>query len=552
MKSLFLLLLCFGLLIMCIVMSLMIVYIIQLKKKANNAQKNNYSDPTLMNYNQNTQLISEEEMRTVSLVNSSMSEDQLVLTQEQFVSNISNTFDNQLELQPLKEGDLLSNKYRIDSVLGSGAQGCVYVCTNIELGNQWAVKHFSGSLNEKEILVKLNHVSLPKIADLFEEKRGTFIIESLIEGKSLDDRIKEGEVFQEKEVISWMIQLCEALQYIHNKNILHMDIKPKNILITDDSKAILIDFGIAAHKEGDEKYPIYGYSPLFSSPEQEGGLCKIDERSDLYALGATFYYLFTKNSPKVKIDIKNFAPFLSDEFASIIHRCLDKNMDSRFYSANDLKVTLLNLHNKNTRINKNTTIYIGVTGTSVGVGVTHTSLLFAHTLSLQKYKTAIVEMTNNNCFKHLVDSEREKDDDVYITMNDIDIYEYQEDPLKFNILYNKRYDYIIYDFGSMTFIGEEFSEKKSELKQRNFTEFLRCDKKVIVVGLQLWQVDGIKLLYERKDIINNTNFTLVFPQAEVDKDFRKTFYQAKCSSIPFCEPFKRNRDIETLIKNIIT
>lgn len=543
----------FGFLIL-IVMACLIAYIIKLKKKEKILLTNNKETPSIFEMNHTTQMMNNEDMCTIAFSQQNTCVEESTMTQSLPQQNISNTSnqDKQVNLPSLKEGDLLNNKYRVESILGSGAQGCVYVCTNIELGNQWAVKHFNGSLNEKEILVKLNHVSLPKIADLFEDKRGTFIIESLIEGKSLDELLKEGEIFQEKDVINWMIQLCEALHYIHNKNILHMDIKPKNVLITEDSKAVLIDFGIAIYKEDNEDYKVFGYSPVFSSPEQENGINKVDERTDLYAIGATFYYLFTKNSPKIKIDIKNFSPFLSDEFASIIHRCLETNIENRFYSANDLKVTLLNLQNKNTRINKNTTIHIGVIGTCVGVGVTHTSLLFAKVLSQQKYKTAIVEMTDNNCFNHVVDNEKEKDDDVYITMNDIDFYKYQENPLKLHILYNKNYDYIIYDFGSMTFFGEDITEKKNELKQKNFTEFLRCDKKVIAVGLQLWQIDGVKLLYERKEIINNKNFALVFPLVEGEKDFKKEFNNVMCYNIPCCEPFTNNKTIEKVIKNIIT
>ncbi len=254
-------------------------------------------------------------------------------------------YQNAAKFQSLKEGDLLNNKYKIESILGTGAQGSVYVCTNIDLGNQWAVKHFNGSMNEKEILVKLNHVSLPKIADIFQDDKGSYIIESFIEGKSLDDLFKEREQFNEEEVTQWMVQLCEALQYVHSKNILHMDIKPKNILVTEDSRAILIDFGISAHKSEDknESYKVYGYSPLFCSPEQEGGKGAVDIRSDLYSLGATIYYLLTKHSPKQAKKIREYCPYLSTEFSGIIEKSVQSDKDLRFETVASLKEALLGL-----------------------------------------------------------------------------------------------------------------------------------------------------------------------------------------------------------------
>ncbi|PKM67831.1 MAG: hypothetical protein CVU95_04065 [Firmicutes bacterium HGW-Firmicutes-2] len=540
-------------LILVAIIIVLVGYIVKLKNKIKHEQTSSKLTTTSISDLNTTRLT--EEMGTILLSDTCGEQElQTALQSNLTETNASNTMSQTLprEGPSIKEGDLLNNKYRIDHILGSGSQGSVYVCTNVELGNQWAVKHFSGSMNEKDILVKLNHVSLPKIADLFEDKRGIFIIESLVEGQSLYTLLNEGENFQEKDVINWMVQICEALQYIHNKNILHMDIKPQNILITEDNKVILIDFGIATYIDKDEEdYITYGYSPIFSSPEQEGGLKKVDERSDIYALGATMYYLFTRISPKNNHNIKDFCPFLSDEFASIIHTCLEKDSQMRFFSANELKKILLDLQNKNTRMNKNTTIHIGITGTCVGAGVTHTAFLCGGVLAQQKYKTAVVEMTDVNCFKFIVESEKDYDEDLFTTMNHIDIYKYQEDMKNMQEVYKKNYDYIIYDFGSMTFFGEDSSDKKSLLKQANFTEFIRCDRKIVVVGMQFWQVDGIKAIYEKSELFNHHNFVFAFPIINGAKTFKKRFKSVKCVDIPCCEPFKKSQEVDKIINNIL-
>lgn len=252
--------------------------------------------------------------------------------------------DEKVDYVPQK-GDLLNGKYRVERVLGSGAQGSVFVCTNIELGNTWAAKYFNGSLNEKDILVKLNHNCLPKISDLFHDEGGSYIIESYVEGLSMDSYLKINDQVSEDMVIDWMIQLCDALNYIHSKNILHMDIKPHNVIVTEDNQAILIDFGIATHinDKNSESYKVYGYSPVYCSPEQKDSSLAVDERSDLFSLAATAIHVLTKQT---KISTKALNEARSDislPFIELLDKCLSKYKDERYHNALDLKNALMSI-----------------------------------------------------------------------------------------------------------------------------------------------------------------------------------------------------------------
>ncbi|MDO4766009.1 MAG: serine/threonine-protein kinase [Eubacteriales bacterium] len=243
----------------------------------------------------------------------------------------SQTASGKKAYQALQAGAVVNEKYRVERVLGEGAQGSVYVCTNIELGNMWAMKHFQGGLNEKDILVKLNHVSLPKIADVFTDGDDRYIVESFVEGFPLHKFAeKNGESFHEDMAIAFMIQLAEALQYIHKQNIIHMDIKPQNIIITEDLKAILIDFGIASLRDGEKAktYEIRGYTPSFASPEQIAFQKDIDERTDIYSLGATIAYIFRKIP-------------LGKEFTQILNRCMSEDKEHRYSDVKSLRDALL-------------------------------------------------------------------------------------------------------------------------------------------------------------------------------------------------------------------
>lgn len=252
-------------------------------------------------------------------------------------------------------GKILNGKYRIEKQLGRGGMGCVYLCTNIELGNLWAIKYISRwesnssfLLAEEEILKKLNHISLPKIIDVFYDEMGTYIVESYIEGITLEEKLKVEGYFAENTVIEWAKQLCEVLIYLHGMEphpIIYRDMKPSNIIITRDNRAAIIDFGISREYKGETaKDTFIAGTCTYAAPEQLTAGGYTDPRTDIYSLGVTLYHLLTGMVPEysaLSLGVHN--PDISPEMDYIVRKCMQKNLEDRYQNAEELKADLDNI-----------------------------------------------------------------------------------------------------------------------------------------------------------------------------------------------------------------
>lgn len=200
-------------------------------------------------------------------------------------------------------GELLNERYRIDSELGRGGMGVVYQGYDIKLERDVAVKILSelglGTeghsrlIREAQSVAKLNHPNIVTIYDVGEYEKTPFIVMELIEGHSLHEHPPENI----EETISITRQLCAALEHAHDQGIIHRDIKPENVLITPNHQIKLMDFGLARTdasiltQEGAIVGTIY-----YISPEQVQGK-QVDGRTDLYALGVMLYEFTTGELP---------------------------------------------------------------------------------------------------------------------------------------------------------------------------------------------------------------------------------------------------------------
>jgi serine/threonine-protein kinase len=161
---------------------------------------------------------------------------------------------------------------------------------------------------EASILARLDYPNLPKVSDMFVERRREYLVMDFVGGQDLrqlmEEKRRRGEFLDEEQVLQWADQLCDALEYLHSQDppVLHRDIKPANIKLTPGGLIKLVDFGLVKLLAADDSNTVtvlqgrgtVAYTPL----EQYGGdTGHTDVRSDIYSLGATLYHLLTNQPP---------------------------------------------------------------------------------------------------------------------------------------------------------------------------------------------------------------------------------------------------------------
>ena len=210
----------------------------------------------------------------------------------------------------LNSGDILFNRYRIVHLVGQGGFGAVYRAWDLSLKVPVAVKENLDTSaeaqrqfeHEAQLLAPLRHPNLPRVSDhFFVPGQGQYLVMDFVEGRSLEALLAErGGPLGEAEALGWIAQVCDALEYLHTRTppIIHRDIKPQNIIVAADGRAMLVDFGISKAYDPTLKTTrgARAVTPGYSPPEQYG-LGTTDARSDVYALGATLYTLLTGAPP---------------------------------------------------------------------------------------------------------------------------------------------------------------------------------------------------------------------------------------------------------------
>ncbi|MBA2591743.1 MAG: protein kinase [Pseudomonadota bacterium] len=246
----------------------------------------------------------------------------------------------------LAPGEVLQGRYRVSSVLGKGGFAATYLVTDERLqGKRRALKELPRDLydeHETALLARLRHPAIPDISDRFEIDGMVYLVLEFGGTESLEgERKAKGGTIAAERLVPWMRQLCEVLAYLHGQTppIVHRDLKPENILLDEDDRIMLIDFGIA--KESAElavtRTLARSVSHGFSPPEQVLGT-GTDQRSDVYALGATMYALLTGTVPpaahervagKDLMAPRVLNPAIPEALEAAILRALDLNLNRR-------------------------------------------------------------------------------------------------------------------------------------------------------------------------------------------------------------------------------
>ncbi len=231
-------------------------------------------------------------------------------------------------VQHLSVGTKLQGEaYTIRKVLGQGGFGITYLCSS-RRGGKFAIKELflhgycirqgntvqtikkdyqsdkNKFLEEGQLLSEFQHSSIVRVFTWFEENNSAYIVMEYVEGRTLLKLLEEsGQPLPELEAVNYIVAISEALRIVHQANVLHRDIKPDNIMVTNDSRVVLIDFGaardfIADKTQTHSEILTPGYAPL----EQYGDRLKRGSYTDIYALGATLYHLLTGEPPAPATD----------------------------------------------------------------------------------------------------------------------------------------------------------------------------------------------------------------------------------------------------------
>jgi serine/threonine protein kinase len=264
--------------------------------------------------------------------------------------------------------------YRIISSLGAGGMGEVFLAEDTKLDRKVAIgvlppesvadKHSKKRLlKEAHAIAKIDHPNICAIYEVGEENGNTFIVMQYVEGQNLSARIK-GRPLLLKETFDVATQVANALAEAHGSGVIHRDIKPQNIILTEHCQVTVLDFGLArvtsektipgSHPETDslsaQARGVVG-PVAYMSPEQVRGE-ELDVRSDIFSYGALIYEIlngrppfFAKTSEETMLAIltRDPAPLLgivTPRFERLLRRCLDKNLTRRFQTMDELVVAL--------------------------------------------------------------------------------------------------------------------------------------------------------------------------------------------------------------------
>lgn len=260
---------------------------------------------------------------------------------------------------------ILPPPYRVIRPLGHGGIGEIYLAYHENLEKQVVVKKVKdhckdivGSRIEVDILKNLHHQYLPQVYDFLQIGDQIYTVIDYISGHDLEYYCKQNIRFSEEQLLIWLQQLLEVLEYLHTRKpmILHCDIKPANIMITEEGNICLIDFNISI--DGESNKDLIGLSNQFASPEQvekadrilagrDDSKVVLDGRTDLYSAGAVFYFLMTGVYPNARrenfVELKYLNEVYSDALANIVSKAMHPDIHRRFKSAGEMLKALQHL-----------------------------------------------------------------------------------------------------------------------------------------------------------------------------------------------------------------
>ncbi len=251
---------------------------------------------------------------------------------------------------------LLDGIYRITRVIKEGGMGVLYQAVD-EDGEVYAVKemhdrftnaedrqegieHF---IDEAKLLRTLRgHPNIPRVYRSFIDEGRYYLSMEFIFGEDLEDILKRQKRFPEPQVLQWADRLCDVLEFMHAHGLIYRDMKPSNVMITQDGNIKVVDFGIAKLLQPGQRGTILG-TPGYAPPEQYQGLTT--PQSDVYALAATLHHLLTGRDPRDEPPFsfppaRQLRPDISVQTSQALERALQMEVGDRFPTVSAFRAAL--------------------------------------------------------------------------------------------------------------------------------------------------------------------------------------------------------------------
>jgi eukaryotic-like serine/threonine-protein kinase len=272
-----------------------------------------------------------------------------------------------LQLEP---GALVAERYKLVGKLGEGGTAIVFRATDLELNEDIVLKIFNQLLDDQALARfrqelalsrQLVHPNIVRLFDLGSFRGQRYITMELLVGTDLKGKLGKG--LRPKQALDILIQSCAGLKAAHDRGIVHRDVKPDNIFVTESGVVKVMDFGIAKGQaaKGVTVAGMIAGTPEYMAPEQINNFTTVTGATDQYALGVTAYEMFTGKLPFTHADLvpllmmhvneappppRSINPKIPAALEAIVLKCLAKNPADRFADCGALGQALTALHSK--------------------------------------------------------------------------------------------------------------------------------------------------------------------------------------------------------------
>lgn len=406
----------------------------------------------------------------------------------------------------LHAGHSIGGRYEIIRKIGEGGMSHVYLAEDLKLpGKLWAVKEsvsdparYSSIREEAQLLISLSHARLPRIVDFFppDEDGYTYLVMDYIQGITLEKYFRgyRGRIPVDS-ILQLADQLLEVLDYLHTHDpvVVFRDLKPSNIMLTEQLELRLIDFGIARnYKQAQAQDTVKLGTVGFAAPEQYGS-GQSDARSDLYGFGALMLYLTTGGafSEWTEDAAQSIRQDLPRHLVPVIRKLLEPMPENRYASAAEVRAVIAAAVRQEMKpgpkrgrdmAGRKSTQVIAVMGASGGTGTTHTAIAISHFLARSRSKVALVEMNMRSPafrrIQQIVDGESSAGPGS--RKFEVEGVDYWRQTARSDViaLLSGSYDFLVIDLGA-------FRERD------RLEEFLRADFPIIVASGAEWRQQDV-------------------------------------------------------------